>query len=208
MDQSNQGFACRKNTVQNDCMKIGYIRVSTKEQNQARQIEALATHCDEVRTEQASAIHSRPVFDSVLKELKAGDTLVILDLDRAFRSTVDALLTLDCVKEQGAGFHIVNENIDTNSDVGAVIFGVLALLAEFELKTLKRRTREGLAAARSRGVRLGRPPALTPKQIDHARNQIESGSQTTASMADLFSVHRSTLSRALRERKDKRQGQF
>lgn len=181
-------------------MKIGYIRVSTKDQNQARQLEALAAHCDEIRTEQGSAIKGRPVFDSVLKDLKAGDTLVILDLDRAFRSTVDALLTLDRVKEQGADFHIINQNIDTNSDVGAVIFGVLALLAEFELKTLKRRTREGLDAARSRGVRLGRPPALSPKQITHARDQIESGSQTTASMADLLKVHRSTLSRILKKK--------
>lgn len=184
-------------------MKIGYIRVSTKDQNQARQFEALAAHCDEIRTEQGSATKARPVFDSVLKELKAGDTLVILDLDRAFRSTVDALLTLDRVKEQGADFHIINQNIDTNSDVGAVIFGVLALLAEFELKTLKRRTREGLDAARSRGVRLGRPPALTAKQINHALKQIESGSETTASMAAIFDVHRSTLSRALSVKKNR-----
>jgi len=178
-------------------MKIGYIRVSTKDQNQARQIEALEAYCDEIRMEQGSANKSRPVFDKVLKELKAGDTLVILDLDRAFRSTVDALLTLDRVKEQGADFHIINQNIDTNSDVGAVIFGVLALLAEFELQTLKRRTREGLDAARGRGVRLGRPPSLTKKQIEHARKQIESGSETTATMAVVLNVHRSTLSRAL-----------
>ena len=181
-------------------MKIGYIRVSTKDQTPARQLEALAAHCDQLRTEQASATKARPVFDDILENVKADDTLVILDLDRAFRSTVDALLTLDRLKERGAHFKIINQNIDTNSDVGAVIFGVLALLAEFELKTLKRRTREGLEAARGRGVRLGRPRSLTTRQIDHARDQIESGAHTVATMADLLEVHRSTLDRALKGR--------
>ena len=157
--------------------------------------------------EQASAVTERPVFDTLLAEMSTGDTLVILDLDRAFRSTIDALLTLDRLKERGIQFKIINQNIDTNSDVGAVIFGVLALLAEFELKTLKRRTREGLEAARERGVTLGRPRSLTKAQIDHARQQIATGAHSVADMASLLAVHRSTLNRALNASTGKGRGQ-
>lgn len=77
-------------------MKIGYIRVSTDQQSHQRQLDGLQSHCDEVHCETVSAVKKkRPVYQKVLRKLRKGDTLVVWDLDRAFRSTIDALTEVE-----------------------------------------------------------------------------------------------------------------
>ncbi len=181
-------------------MKLGYIRVSTDDQTTARQIDGLKAICDEVMIETASAAAlSRPVYDAAIDRLGAGDSFVIWDLDRAFRSTVDALLEAEKLRGRHVHFQIVNLNVDTATPEGELYYTMIAAFARFERRTLIRRTKEGLAAAKRRGKRLGRPPALSGEQIAHARTQIESGTETVGGMATVLNVDRSTLRRALRK---------
>lgn len=175
----------------------GYVRVSKRTQNEDRQLFALQDECDKIFIEKISAVaKKRPEFEKVMAILKPADTFLILDLDRAFRSTVEAIQTAEMLRERGIHFKIKNANIDTSSEFGEIIFGILALLAQFERKVIIRRTNEGLDAARKRGVRLGRPFALTNSQVRRAYRQVDEKNQPVYKVAKRFGVSHSTLALA------------
>ncbi|MEL6243920.1 MAG: recombinase family protein [Pseudomonadota bacterium] len=179
-------------------MILGYIRVSTREQNVGRQEDALRAVCDDVVMEKLSAVaDKRPGFDAALARLERGDTFCVLDLDRAFRSTVDAITVADQLKERGINFRVLNSPIDTTTEFGEVVFTILAALAQAERKTASRRTREGLEAARKRGKHVGRPRKLSAAQVELARRSIGDGNETVTAMAEILGVDRKTLRRAL-----------
>lgn len=137
---------------------VGYARVSRETMKTGRQTDKLHDVCDIVHIEKISgAAKSRPIFDNVVDDLKAGETLIVLDLDRAFRSTIDALLTMENLKARNVNLKVLSLNLDLSTEFGEVVFGILAALAQFERRIISRRTKEGLEAARKRGVRLGRP---------------------------------------------------
>ncbi|MGJ8530382.1 recombinase family protein [Maritalea sp.] len=147
--------------------QVGYIRVSTAAQITDRQVAQLDAVCSELHIEYVSgAATKRPVFDALRAGLRRGDTLVVSDLDRAFRSAVDAILTAEDLRSRGVHFRIQRMHLDTDSLEGELFFNILAAFAQFERRIISRRTREGLAAARRRGVRLGRP-ALLPAETVH-----------------------------------------
>ena len=178
--------------------KIGYLRVSTAEQSADRQVDGLKDLCDELHVEKASAIgRKRPVYEEVVGKLKAGDVLVIWDLDRAYRSARDALSALDALTQRGVHFHIARLNIDTTTPTGRFLYTVMGGLAEFERLTLSQRTREGLLAARKRGARLGRPPKLDEAQVAAARARFRRG-ETLGRIASTLGVTPPTVARALR----------
>lgn len=178
--------------------KIGYIRVSTSEQRHDRQMAGLIGICDELHVETLSACSSkRPVYDRVIRRLRPGDMLVVWDLDRAFRSVVDALTEAEKLRARGVHFQIANLSIDTTTPAGIFVYTMLSALAEFERRTLSQRTKEGLAAARARGSRIGRPPTMTDAQVADARARIAGGGQTRSAVAREMGVKRWTLSRAL-----------
>jgi len=180
-------------------MKIGYLRVSTEEQRPDRQIDALAPICDELHLEKLSAVaKKRPVFDRILGQLKSGDTLVVWDLDRAFRSAKDALNELDNLRERGIEIQIASIHIDTATPHGMLIYTFISGLAEFERRLLSERTKQGLAAARKRGQRLGPPPKMTDAKILAAKLKIEAKEASVAEMAALNGVHPSTITRSIR----------
>jgi DNA invertase Pin-like site-specific DNA recombinase len=177
--------------------KIGYLRVSTVEQNPDRQADGLSDLCDELFVETLSAVsRRRPVYEAVIAMLKAGDTLVIWDLDRAYRSARDALCELDALAQRGIHFHIARLAIDTTTPTGRFLYTVMGGLAEFERLTLSQRTREGLQAARRRGVRLGRPPKLSQRQIAIARDRVRRG-ESVSCVARACGVAPVTLARSL-----------
>ena len=179
--------------------RIGYLRVSTDEQSPDRQVDGLATICDELHIEHMSAVsRSRPVYERVIAALCPGDVLVVWDLDRAWRSTVDALNEISALQGRGVGFRIANFPFDTTTPEGYLLLTVLSGMGEFERRILSRRTKEGLAAARKRGVRLGRPCKLTDMQVAEARQRIANRDGTIVSIAEEMEVARWTLSRALR----------
>lgn len=179
--------------------KIGYLRVSTQEQCLDRQILGLQGICDELHVEKLSAVaRKRPVYQHVLKRLRTGDSLVVWDLDRAFRSTVDAITEAERLQERGIDFQIVNLQVDTATPTGRLLYVVMSAFAEFERNTLSQRTREGLAAARLRGQRLGRPPKLTSDDIRRARVRVEQRREPLRVVSADFDVSITTLHRALK----------
>jgi DNA invertase Pin-like site-specific DNA recombinase len=178
--------------------KIGYLRVSTVDQNPDRQVDGLRDLCDELHVETLSAVsRRRPVYEAVTAALRAGDIFVIWDLDRAYRSAKDALGELDALQQRGIHFHIAKLSIDTTTPTGRFLYTVMGGLAEFERLTLSQRTREGLLAARRRGSRLGRPPKLDDRQLRLARERLSRGETITA-LARTFGVAHWTMTRALR----------
>lgn len=180
--------------------KIGYLRVSTGEQCPDRQIDGLESECDELRIEQgvSASAKSRPVFERLLADLKSGDTLVVWDLDRAFRSSLDAITVAKTLSQREIHLHIVTLHMDTSTPAGRFVYTLLAALAEFERDTLRERTKQGLEAARKRGKTLGRPRKLSDKDVTYARYLLEHEPSTTiAGLARSYGCSRHTLIRAL-----------
>jgi DNA invertase Pin-like site-specific DNA recombinase len=193
---------CCKNLVQNESMKIGYARVSTQEQNLDLQIEALAeAGCDHIVSDQgqtgADAAEGRPGFSEAMGLLGAGDQLIVWKLDRAGRSIADLIHLLKTFEEQGIEFRSLTDGIDTTTAGGRLIFHIMGALAEFERSLIQERTKAGLQAARKRGKRLGRPPALTAAQVAHAKASIIAKRETVSGMAEILGVNRSTIQRAI-----------
>lgn len=180
-------------------MKIGYMRVSKEEQKLDRQVDGLKSVCDRLHLEKVSAVaDERPIFDTLFKTLKAGDTLVVWDLDRAFRSTVDAILCANELRERGVAFQIVSLNVDTSEPVGELVYSLVAAIAQFERRNISKRTKEGLASAVKRGKILGRKRKLTGRRLRKAVQLLDAGEHSKSEIAALFDVHPRTLSRALK----------
>ena len=178
--------------------RIGYLRVSTQDQNVDRQRDGLAALCDEMHVEYISAAAPlRPVFDRILADLPPGDTLVVLTIDRAFRSTVDAVNQVQGLMDRGVRIQIANLDVDTAPADGMFAFTIIAAVATPERMRVSERTKEGLAAARRRGKRLGTPPKLTKPKLQKAAHRIAQN-ETITSVAQSFNVAPWSLTRALR----------
>lgn len=175
--------------------RVGYARVSTADQNLRRQVDALTgAGCIRVFEEKLSGKNAeRAELWACLDYLRPGDTLVVLELSRLGRSLQDLLSIVSGLRKRGIGFTSLHENLDTTTPGGRLVFHVFAALAEFLRELIAEGTREGLAAARANGVRLGRPPAMTPEQVRHARALLAEPDNTVASIARLLGVSRSTL---------------
>lgn len=180
-------------------MKIGYLRVSLDSQKEDRQEDGLRVLCDEFYVEKVSAVcKTRPIYQQLIAKLQPGDTMVVWDLDRAFRSTVDALLEVEKLRQRGIGFQIVNLNVDTSTPSGELIYTVMAAFAQFERQTLIRRTKEGMAAAKLRGKHIGRPHKLHLEEVILAHSRISAGEATMTDMAKQFECCPETLARAMK----------
>lgn len=183
-------------------MKIGYARVSTNEQNLDLQIEALTeAGCDRIITDQAqsgaTAAEGREGFAEAMELLGKGDLLIVWKLDRVGRSIADLIYLLKLFGERGIEFRSLTDGIDTTTAGGRLVFHIMGALAEFERDLIQERTKAGLQAAKKRGKRLGRPPALSPAQVAHAKRAIEAKRETVSGMAEILGVNRSTLQRAM-----------
>lgn len=179
--------------------RLAYIRVSTAEQRPDRQIDGLQDKCDKLFIETVSAVSkARPVYEEVIGQLKPKDVFVIWDLDRAYRSTRDALSELDRLKSRDVSVHIANLNIDTATPHGMLIYTIVSALAEHERSLLSQRTKEGLAAAKSRGQRLGRPPKISDEQVRDAARLLRQKKVTKSEIASRYDIDKWTLTRRLR----------
>lgn len=184
-------------------MLIGYARVSTGEQNPDHQIDALrraGVAAENIYVDHASgAKASRPKLDLVLKVLREGDQLAITRLDRLGRS-VQHLIGLGAdLREKGVGLKVLEQGIDTATAEGRAMFGMLSVLAELQREMIIANTRDGLAAARARGRKGGRPSKLTSAQVEHAQRLYDDGEHTVAQIAGLLGVRRTTLYGHLRK---------
>lgn len=174
---------------------IGYARVSTSGQLLDRQEHTLAeAGCIWVFADKLSGkTTARPELAACLDYLRPGDTLVVPSLDRLSRSLADLIDIVGTLRRQGVGFKSLHEALDTTTPGGRLVFHVFAALAEFIRELIVEGTREGLDAARARGVRLGRPPALTAEQIQHGRDLLARPDNTVSSIARLLGVSRATV---------------
>jgi DNA invertase Pin-like site-specific DNA recombinase len=174
---------------------VGYARVSTSGQLLDRQLHALTeVGCIKVFADKQSGRDAdRPDLAACLKYLRAGDTLVVPSLDRLARSLQDLITIVGELRRAGVGFRSLHEALDTTTPGGRLVFHIFAALAEFVRELIVEGTHEGLAAAKARGVRLGRPPAMTPEQVRSARDLLTHPDNTVSSVARLLGVSRSTI---------------
>jgi len=131
-------------------MKFAYARVSTKDQNLSLQLDALKTqNCDEYISEKISSRHKeRPEWESLLQQLRAGDTLVVYKLDRIARSTTELLRIVEDFQKRDIALKSLQEPwADTTSAVGKLIITVMAGIAEFERDLIRQRSQDGREAA-------------------------------------------------------------
>ncbi len=183
-------------------MKIGYARVSTQDQNLDLQLDALkAAGCEKLFTDEgvSGAVRSRSGLDAALAEVRAGDSLVVWKLDRLGRSLGFLIELIETLGKREAGFIALQDGINTETSGGKLVFHIMGALAEFERSLISERTTAGMAAARRRGKHIGRPAALSPAQVSHAKRAIERKEETLSGMAAMLGVHRNTLKRAISE---------
>ncbi|MGW7677759.1 recombinase family protein [Shewanella sp. S23-S33] len=188
---------------------IGYARVSTDDQNLHLQRDALvAAGCEIIYEDKASGKSTaRPELDNCLKALRPGDTLVVWRLDRLGRSLGDLVkVVTNLIDERGVGFLSLQEQIETNSASGKLIFHVFAALAEFERNLISERTKAGLDAARARGRKGGRKPKLAPKDIREIKVLLKDPSIPVSDVAKRFGVSRTTIYNSVGVIKPDREG--
>ena len=180
--------------------KIGYVRVSDKDQSEALQIDALTgAGCDLIFGDHgvSGVIRNRMGLKDVLATLKQGDTLIVWKLDRLSRSSVQLIQLLDDLRQRGIDFKALTQGIDTTTAIGRMLYGQLAVFAEFERENIRERTKAGMEAARKRGKRIGRPKSLTPAQIRTCAKHISNGDRHLSDIAKELGVSPRTIARAI-----------
>lgn len=191
-------------------MRIGYGRVSTRDQHPEAQHDALtAAGCQQVFLDTASGkLARRPELDkALLSANRAGDQLVVTKLDRLGRSLENLIDLSNTLQERGVDLVVLDQGIDTSTATGRMFFQILGSIAEFEHALMSERTMDGLAAARARGRTGGQKPKLTPRQVKVAREMYEETGtdgkrvHTVAAIAAEFGVTRPTIYRHFESQK-------
>ncbi|WP_081077729.1 recombinase family protein [Burkholderia stagnalis] len=179
-------------------MKIGYARVSTDEQHLDLQLHALQqSGCDQIFSDRgmSGARTDRPGLRQALAAIQPGDTLTVWKLDRLGRSLGHLVTIIGDLDRSGVRVVSLTEAIDTRSSAGRFTFHLIAALAEFERSLISERTRAGLAAARRRGRKPGRPAVLDAQKLEKARALLAYKSEVA--VARILNVHQRTLRRKL-----------
>ena len=178
-------------------MLIGYARVSTDDQNLDLQEDDLnKAGCQKIFTDKVSgAKEERTGLNDALSHLRKGDKLVVWKLDRLGRSLKHLITTVEDLNDRGIGFQSLQENIDTTTSGGKLVFHIFGALAEFERDLIKERTNAGLTAARKRGRIGGRKPAMTPKQVKLAKSMRKDPNNTVVDICEALGVSRATFYR-------------
>ena len=186
-------------------MKIGYARVSTRDQNADLQVDALKqAGCERIYQDIASGAKSaRPELDKLLVHVRPGDTVVIWKLDRLGRSLKHLVELVGELAERKVGLQSLNDPIDTTHAQGRLVFNLFASLAEFERELIRERTQAGLSAARSRGRIGGRPkglPAKAEATAMAAETLYREGRLSVSAIGEKLHISKSTLYSYLRHR--------
>ncbi|MBK8295145.1 MAG: recombinase family protein [Solirubrobacterales bacterium] len=177
---------------------LGYARVSTVDQNLDMQLDALnQAGCSRIFSDKVTGTQAeRPELTKMLEYARAGDTIVVWKLDRFGRNLKDLLDQVNGLDDRGIGFKSLNDNIDTTSPGGRLVFHVFGAMAQYERDMLSDRTRAGLEAARARGRVGGRKRSFTDEKVAVARDLYDKGT-TVASISKTLGVSRGTIYRYL-----------
>ena len=182
---------------------IAYVRVSTAEQNEARQIEALKKHnIDKWFTEKVSGKNmNRPQLEAMLDYVREGDTVYIHDFSRLARSTKDLLTIVE--KLQNKKVHLVGnkENLDTSTPTGKLMLTMIAAINEFERENLLERQREGIAIAKEQGkFKGGQVKRIDDKTFTEAYERYQRRELTKTQLAAELKISRPTLDKLIKDK--------
>ena len=180
--------------------KVAYARVSTSDQNLARQLEALKVYePDKIFTDEVSGKNlQRPGFNQMLDYVREGDMIYVCSLDRLARNLNDLLETIKGLQSRGVSIHFLKENILISSDVktssmSKLILSIMGAVAEFERSLIRERQQEGIDLAKKRGVYKGRAP-IAEDRIAKAKELYELG-VPISKISKQLKIARSTLYR-------------
>lgn len=181
--------------------RIGYIRVSTIEQNSARQLEGLDV--DRIYEDKVSAKDlSRPNLQAMLAYVREGDSVVVHSMDRLARNLDDLRQLVRSLTQKGVKVQFIKENLIFSGDdtsMANLMLSVMGAFAEFERSLGKERQREGVALAKDRGAYKGRKKVLSKERAEALKKRVMDGSETKAQIARDFGITRETLYQYLRE---------
>jgi len=182
--------------------KIGYARVSSKQQDLSLQIDALKEagiieeHLYIERLSGSLKYAERPQLEACLDSLQNGDTFVVWKFDRLGRSLQDLIAIVQGLRDRGVSFVSLTEKIDTSSSIGWFFFEIIGAFAEFERNMIRERTRAGLEAARKRGIKGGRKDKFSLAQEKVLVNMYEAGARLSELM-EHFRVSKTCIYRYL-----------
>ena len=182
---------------------IAYVRVSTAEQNEARQIEALKKHdIDKWYTEKVSGKNmNRPQLKAMLDYVREGDTVYIHDFSRLARSTKDLLAIVDQLQEKGVHLVSNKENLDTSTSNGRLMLTMIAAINEFERENLLERQREGIAIAKAEGkFKGGQVKRFDDKTFCAAYDRYQHRELNKTQLAAELRISRPTLNKLLKDK--------
>ncbi len=184
-------------------LNLGYVRVSTEEQNEGRQVAALEKYgIEKWYVEKVSGKNlDRPKLREMLDFSREGDTIFVLDWSRVSRSTKDLLALMDTLREKGVHLVSVKENFDTSTPTGRLMLTVMAAINEFERANMLERQREGIALAKRAGTYKGRP-AKRFGDIGEAYGDFMARRRSKTEIARGYGISRPTLDRLFREYKE------
>lgn len=147
-------------------MKIGYARVSTRDQNLDMQMTALRkAGCSSIYFEKVSGVRQRPELERCLQALRQDDTLVVFKLDRIGRSLKNLVEIIESLNERGIGLISIKDNIDASTSGGKLVMHIFASLAEFERDMIADRCQAGRQEAKKRGTKFGRKPGVPTDKV-------------------------------------------
>lgn len=187
-------------------MKIGYARVSTQDQKLSLQVDALeSAGCEKIFKEKMTGTtKNRPELEKMLNYFRSGDVIVIWKLDRLGRSSKDLISLVNQIEEGGGALLSLKDQIDTTTPHGKLIFHVFAALAQFESDIISERTKAGLAAARARGRKGGRPKGLSDeakRKAKIAEGLYKQGDLSVRQICEHLSISNTTFYNYLKYRK-------
>jgi DNA invertase Pin-like site-specific DNA recombinase len=181
--------------------RIGYVRVSSVDQNELRQLDGV--QLDKKFTDKASGKETkRPQLHAALEYLRDGDVLVVHSMDRLARNLDDLRRIVTELTGRGVVIEFVKEHLTFTSEDNAMsklLLNVMGAFAEFERSLIKERQREGIALAKQKGVYKGRKPSLTPEQVQTLKRRVKAG-EKRAALAREFGISRETLYQYVRAR--------
>ncbi len=187
---------------------IAYVRVSTEEQNEARQVEALKAY-DLKKTfkEKVSGKNTnRPQLEAMLDYAREGDTIYVHDLSRLARNTKDLLTLTETLEASKIGLVSLKENIDTSTPTGKLMLTMLGAIAEFERANLLERQREGIAIAKAQGKYAGRKEVEKPKEWEAIYQKWLTRQITAAEAMNQLGLKRNTFYKFIAQEKEKNSG--
>jgi Site-specific recombinases, DNA invertase Pin homologs len=182
---------------------LGYARVSTEEHNLNRQIDQLKeVGCKKIFEEKISGIKSdRHQLEKLLEHLREGDTIIITELTRLSRSTKDLFRLIDDIEKKGANIKSLKESwLDTTTPQGKLMFTIFAGISQFERDLISQRTKEGLASARARGRKGGKPKLYPSSKVELALRMYNSKEYSITDITNATGISKTSLYRFLNAR--------